>query len=155
MGFQYNVRSDKDTHFTGAIAQNAGEDESITLPGCLAGINGNARGNVKSITVISDQNLAWELNLWRSATHGTADIDTDKWLARWAFVAADGVQLAGAGSYLYYIDSLDIPYVDSDNSGKLHVTLTNRSATAKNAGATGEVIVDVRIQPPVFGWSGS
>lgn len=150
MAFQYNVRSDKDSHFAGAIAQNAGEDESLSLPACLAGINGNARGSVRSLTIISDQNLAWEVNVWRSATHGTADIDTDKWLGRWTFTAADGVQLAGSGSYLYYVDGLDIAYIDADNSGKLHLTLTNRSASAKNAGATGEVIVDIRMQPIGF-----
>lgn len=151
MAFQYHVRSDKDSHFTGGLAQNAGEDESLTLPACLAGINGNARGAVRSITVISDQNLDWEVNVWRSATHGTSDIDTDKWLGRWTFTAStDAKQLAGAGSYLYYIDGLDIPYTDADFSSKLHLTLTNRSATAKNAGATGEVILDVRMQPIGF-----
>lgn len=147
MAFQYNVRSDKDSHFTGAIAQNAGEDESLTLPACLAGINGNARGLVRSLTLVADQNLDWEVQFWRSGTHGAADIDTDKWIGGVVFTASsDAKQLAGSGSYLYYKGNLDIPYIDLDNSGKLHVTLTNRSAGAKGAGAVGEVIVDVRIE---------
>lgn len=151
MAFQYNVRSDKDSHFTGTIAQNAGEDESLTLPACLAGINGNARGAVRTITLIADQNLDWEVQFWRSATHGTSDIDTDKWIGKHKFTAStDALQLGGAGSYLYFVSGLNIPYNDADFSGKLHLTLTNRSATGKNAGATGEVIVDIALQPIGF-----
>lgn len=149
MAFEYNVRSVMGTHFTTEIVQNAGEDESLTLPACLAGINGNARGAVRSISIVSDENLAWEVQFWRSGTHG-ATVDALKWIGRWSFIATDAVRLAGAGSYLYYIDGLDIPYIDADNSGKLHVTLTNRSAAAKTAGANGEVVLDVRMQPIGF-----
>ena len=155
MGYQYQVKSDKDTHFAGGLAQNAGEDESLTMPGALAGINGDCKNQLKSLTIISDQNLDWEIMVWSSATHGVADLDTNQFIGRWTFAATDAVQVAGTGSYYYYIDGLDVSYADADYSGKLHLTLINRSATAKNAGATGEVVVKARLAPPVFGWSGS
>jgi hypothetical protein len=151
MGFQYEVVSLKGTHFTGAIAQNAAEYESITLLGALAGINGNARGQVRSITVISDENLDWEILLFRKNTFGTADLDADSFIGRWSFVAADAVRIAGAGSYYYYIDGLDVQYTDDDNTGRLHVALINRSAAAKTAGANGEVVLKVRLDPPAYG----
>lgn len=153
--YQFTVTSVSTTHFTGALATNAAETEDIALPGALAGVNGNARGEIRSITIISQQNLAWELEFWRSATHG-ATIDADKFIGRWTFAAVDGVQEAGAGNFRYYIDGLDIPYDDADGTGKLHISLVNRDAVAKLAqGAGGDVVVRTRIEPPVFGWAGS
>lgn len=155
MGYQYEVKSLKGTHFTGQILQNAGESENLTMPGALAGINGDSKGQLKSIAIISDENLNWEVMLFRKDTFGTSDLDTDSFIGRWSFVATDAVRVAGAGSYYYYIDGLDVMYTDADNSGELHVILLNRSAAAKTAGAAGEVVVKFRLAPPVFGWSGS
>jgi len=149
MPFSYTVRSDKDTHFTGAIAQNASEAEDIALPGALAGINGNARSHLRSITILSDQNLAWEVMLFSSDTQEDTDADVDTMVGWWQFSTAGAVQLAGAGLFRYYIDGLAVPYVDDDNSGELHVKLVNRSATGKNAGATGEVIIELALEPMV------
>jgi hypothetical protein len=147
MPFQYTVRTDKDSHFTGAIAQNAKEDENVSLPGALAGVNGNARSLIRSIVVQSDENLAWELAFWSKDTFDDTDLDVDTFQSRWTFVVADGIRFGGAGQYYYYIDGLDIPYVDGDNSGELHISLVNRSSSGKSSGGSGEAIVAVTMQP--------
>lgn len=147
MAFIYTVQSDKDSHFTGAIAQNAGESENLVLPGCLEGIRGNARSILRAIAIESDENLDWEIWLFRKDAFQVSDLDTDSWVGRWSFVAADAVRLAGAGQYLYYIDGLAVPYFDADNTGELHVTLINRSAAGKTAGAAGEIVVKFFLEP--------
>ena len=74
-------------------------------------------------------------------------MDLDAFQSRWTFVTADGIRYAGTGQYYYYIDGLDIPYLDEDNSGELHLSLVNRSAGAKSAGSGGEVVVSITMQP--------
>lgn len=137
------VQSDKDLHFTGAIAQDAEERENIVLPQALGSANfRRARSRLKALRILSDQNLAWEIDLYGKDTFGDpADLDSNSWIGRWGFQAADGLRIAGAGPYLYYIDGLDVPYEDQDATGELHVSLVNRSATAKSAGAAGEIVV--------------
>lgn len=149
MAFVYSVVSDKDVHFTGEIVQNASEAENIALPAALDGVNGNARGIIRAVTLISDQGLDWELYFFGSDLFGEADLDADGYLGRCKFTAStDGIQLGGSGSYYFYKEGLEIPYLDADNSGELHVALVNRSAGAKTAGANGEVVVKLHIEPP-------
>lgn len=154
------VRSDKDEHFTGAIVQHAEERENITMPAALGG-----RLRLVCITLISDQQLAWELDFWFSKTFSGAavgaDLDLDTFAGKWAFAAADGTQIGGAGPYYYHISGLDIPYRDNDHpqttaqakkaevasNPKLHVCLVNRSAAAKTAGAAGEIVAEFGFVP--------
>jgi len=152
MAFVYTVVSDKDTHFTTALAQNASESENLLLPTALDGVNGNARSIIRGITVISDQNLDWQLVFFNSDTFVNADIDLNTAIASYKFTAStDALQVGGSGSYYYFKDGLNLPYLDADNTGELHVLLVNRSATGKNAGATGEVVIKVHMEPPGFG----
>ena len=147
MPFQFTVRTDKDTHFTGAIAQNAKEDENVVLPGAMSGVNGNARNMVRSLMLQSDENLAWEVAFWsKDSFEDTSDMDADAFRSRWSFVVADGVQYGGTGQYYYYIDGLNIPYQDEDNSGELHISLVNRSSSGKSSGSSGEVIIAITMQ---------
>lgn len=146
----YKLQTDKDVEFTGAIVQNASEQENIVLTPTLQGVNGTAQVFIRAIGIISDQNLAWELQFWSTDGFEDSNLDLDSNVGRWTFQAADGVQIAGTGSYYYYIDGLSIPYYDDDHTGELHVSLVNRSATSKNAGATGEIVVKVWAEP--MGW---
>ncbi|MFH1107740.1 MAG: hypothetical protein V1790_00875, partial [Planctomycetota bacterium] len=57
-----HVRTDKDTHFTGALVTNAGELENIVLPGAI-GAGGHSRARVRAISILSDQALDWEVML--------------------------------------------------------------------------------------------
>lgn len=141
--FTYKFRTDKDLNFAGSLAQNAIAYEDVVVPGCLRGVNGNGRVRLRSIMLQSDQNLDWELWLFSGVAHANADMDLDTALGKWSFTAAMAVQIAGAGQYYYYIDGLDVSYVDEDNSGKFHIGLVNRSATSKNAGGTGEIVIQM------------
>lgn len=130
----YIVKSDKDTHFTGALAQNAHEEESLQL---------HARRNrcvILDVTVLSDQNLAWDVYFWSTDAFDNADLDLDSAIGKVSFVVADGEQIGGTGAYRYHANGLAIPYNDEDETGELHVSVVNRSGTSKNAGATGEVV---------------
>ena len=149
LGNLITVQSDKDLHFTGAIAQNAEERENIVLPQALGSANfRRARSRLKALRIISVENLAWEINLYGKDSFGSElDIDLMGFIARWAFQAADGLQIAGAGPYLYYIDGLDIPYEDADATGELHVSLVNRSAAGKSAAAAGNIVVAFIFDP--------
>ena len=139
----YRIRTDKDVEFTGAIAQNAAENENIVVGWADANLNLTLTG----ITVVSDQNLAWELDFWNSDAFGSSsNMDLDGWIGFWGWLATDGAQIAGTGNYRYYIDGLEIPLYDADGTGELHVSLVNRSATSKNAGASGEIVVTFHVQ---------
>ena len=150
----FTVRSDKDTHFTGEIVQHAGEKENLVMPGSLGG-----RSRIVGVRIISDENLAWEPNIFGSdAFEGGApgaDLDTDSFLGRHAFAVGDGLQIAATGPYYYFVSDLDIPYRDGDHPGpsgvsaspELHVWLVNRSAGAKTAGAAGEIMVEFLLVP--------
>ncbi len=145
---QYEWKTDPTANFRAAIAQNAKTDLSLTLPPTLQGVNGNARSVLRSLTIASIQNLDWELWLWESATHavltgGVTAAGTNV-VGRWTFAAGDGIQDV-TGDYIYYIDGLDIPYFDADNSGKLHMSLVNRSAASKSANDAGAIQVKGRI----------
>lgn len=145
MAWQYKIRTDKDTHFAGAIAQNASEEENIVLPVGIQGINGNGEIIIRSIMLQADQNLSWELMFWATDGFANADLDLDTFISRWTFAVADGVQIGATAQYYYYIEGLDIPVRDEDSTGELHISLVNRSATGKNSGATGEVVVQLSV----------
>lgn len=149
------VDTDPATQFESAIAQNAEEREDW-VPDAALSASPDCRGRVVGISIISDQQLAWELNFWsRVAQSAATTVALDSFLGRWAFAAADGLQIAGAGSFRYSIFGLDLTVIDEDPladrtapyPGRLHVSLVNRSATSKNAGGTGEFKLRLFIDP--------
>ena len=150
------IRSDKDNHFTGAIIQNADEEENLAHPSYAGfpagqipdGIS-RARLYIRELRVWSDQNLSWEVQFYSSDTFENADADLDTFLGSFTFAVADGLQLAGAGLFRYSQTKLELYYFDADNTGEIHVKLVNRSATSKNAGATGEVVVAIAVEPMI------
>jgi hypothetical protein len=108
---------------------------------------------LNNIEIISDQNLAWEVWLWATSSfnNNASDLDAVYPYGRWAFTAADGVQIAATGPFYYFISGLGVPYQDGQNLSKLNVMLVNRSATSKNAGASGEIVIKFALEPAV-GW---
>lgn len=134
------IRSLKGTDFTAGLAQGFGT--AAELPDLE-----NNQGSVNSLVILSDQNLAWSLLFFATTGGADPDLDLDTYLGRIDFAAEDGVQLDAAGAYRYDASGLDIPYRDDDALGILHVVLMNRSATAKNAGATGEVVTVIGYRP--------
>lgn len=133
------IRSDKDAEFTDALVTNAFEDEN------LGGLNGNT-GRIRSIVILSVQQLAWEIAFYSSDTFRSADADLDAFLEQFQFRAANGLQDAGAGLFRYAVTGLDIPIVDDEGTNELHVSIINRDAVAKIAGALGEMIVLVTVE---------
>lgn len=129
------VTTDKDSHFTGALAQNAKEDESIVVD------LKDDRCVIVSIALQSDENLAWDVFFWKTSEFDNTNLDDDDFIGYVSFAAADGVRIGGAGQYYYSKDSLAIPYVDEGDASKLHVSLVCRSAAGKTAGAAGEVVI--------------
>ena len=146
------IRTDKDTHFVGALAQNAGEAADIVLDlyTAMAATRLGAKEPAKSARLIvreiriwSDQNLAWELQFWADDDYEETNADLDAFLGSHKFAVSDGAQNAGTGLYRYCQTKLELFYTDRDLTGEVHLKLFNRSATSKNAGATGEVVVEL------------
>lgn len=149
LGRVFFVTTDKDTDFTGALAQNAAATANLAVPQ----LPSDAQCRLKNIAIISDQQLAWEIWLWATTSFNTGITDLDALypFGRWSFDSSSGVQIAGTGPYYYYIDGLDVPYMDSAKLSQLHVMLVNRSAASKSAGAAGEIVVKFCLEP-TLGW---
>lgn len=156
--YEQPVTSKSTVNFTEALAQNAASAmNALTLPAKTAW------WFIRAITIVSVENLAWELWLFKSATSFTANVDSDGFIGAWAFsaIAAQGVGYPVAGNllYRYYVDGNMLPYFDADQmvytngtlapgvtpqgpaNAKLHVKLVNRSAAAKTAGVGGAINV--------------
>jgi len=146
MGFAY-IATDKDTHFTGALAENAIESESVDMPAdwITADIE---KCIISEMSFQSDQNLDWELIFWANSDYNETDLDNSKVITRISLAATTADQIAGTAQYIYDNPlAQSIEYVDEDNTSKIHVSLLNRSATGKNAGATGEVVLRMGCTP--------
>lgn len=134
------------SQFRSALAQNAGENLSLDLAAQkLATVGQRVDVLIKSIQIISTEDLQWELWFWGRNTFNTADPDTNTFRGKWWF-AVSGSRIAASGLYIYYVDGLLIPYQDLDQTTKLHMTLVNRSAAAKSADAAGALRVQLGLE---------
>lgn len=135
------IDSDKDSHFTTSIAQNAIETENLT------GLS-DSNITITGVSVQADEALDFRLWLFGTDGHADTDLDDDEFID---FVdldlATNGAQIAGAGQYYYAQTGLNIDYEDEDASNELHLALQNLSAAAKTAGAAGEVKVKIFYTP--------
>ncbi len=136
----FTLTSDKDSHFSGAIVQNATEEEN------LVGLASN-RIRITSITIQSDQSLDYRLIFFNTDAFANSDLDVDDLAGEVELdIPSYGFRIAGANQYYMSVHGLTLDYEDEDGSYELHVALQNLSATAKNAGATGEVVVTISYQ---------
>ncbi len=148
-GFLFPIVSLKGSNFTEGLAQWVA---SAMNNRPLWPSSGSRRFLIRAIEVLARENFGPELNFFSTAAGFTTDPATDTAIARFGFIATMGEQIGGAGLWRYYVDGLAIPYVDLDtvNTGTpptLHVILQNISATAKTAGAPGEIVVTVYVEP--------
>ena len=158
------VRTDKDVHFTAAIAQNAGLHVTLTAQyigaqlRCVLGADGflpallpRMRARVRAIRILSKENLAWEVWFFANRLFATTNADTETFLGRWSFLATDGIRATVAAvldtHYHYYASGLDIPLEDTDQMGQLYLRLVNRSASGKSADSDGELVVELLLEP--------
>lgn len=140
MGQFLTLRSDKDSHFTGAIAQNAVESENLT------GLAWN-KVRIRGIMLQADQQLKFRLIFWSKDTLDDTNLDLDAYIGEQEVdLVASGFQVAGANQWYLDIRGLSIDYQDEDSTNELHISLQNLSPTAKAAGATGEVVVEVTME---------
>src|SRR5689334_11656713 len=108
------VRTNPATQFIAGLAQNAADTVNLVQPpaGQSAGdgfadpgLAGSpaARFRARGITIASVQNLAWEISLWGTSTFNASPTDPtlSYLLGRWAFAAADGLEIGGTGLYYY------------------------------------------------------
>lgn len=142
------IDSDKDTHFTSALALDAVEEEDISFPAdwATAGIQ---KCVVKNVSILSDQALDWELQFYSTDAKSSTDADLDSIITTLEFAAADAKQNAGTGLYRYDLDPSTFPfnYIDNDSTSEFHLILANRDAVSKNAGGTGEIKIRITAEP--------
>jgi hypothetical protein len=80
--------------------------------------------------------------LFNKDSFADTDLDVDNFYSEVELdLATYGWRIAGAGQYYMILNGLSVDYEDSDGTNELHVALQNLSASAKNAGATGEVVI--------------
>jgi hypothetical protein len=149
-------------HFTDGLLSNVAELETLDLPGVI-GAGGIGRCRIRGAILWANDNCDFEFQVYGKAIGPNDDPNLCSYCGRWTWVAADGVQNAGAGLYRYYIDGLDIAYEDQDSEGsgvpplpvglaKIHLLLVNRSAmTKKEAYADGGRLRLVLNVEPVYG----
>lgn len=129
----YTLETDKDTHFTGAIAQNAKEDENLT------GLQGD-KIVITDVMIESEQNLGYRVLFWRLNSFEDADLDIDAFIG---FVDLDivnsGFRIGAANQYYLNVTDVNLHYEDEDASTELHVSLQPYTGAKLAAGAGGDV----------------
>lgn len=122
--------------FAGSLAQNAGVNGRVRLAEAVAA-GRVCQAYIRSIQITSADQLDWEFWFWRNKKFQQGPDATQESFAGYvAFTGSTaGRRIAGAGLYYYAVDNLAVPYYDADGEGFLNVTLINRSAGGKTAGA--------------------
>ena len=138
----YTIRSDKDTHFTGALGQYAKEDEN------LSGMITN-RARITGLTLIADQQLKLKVLIWSKDTFDNAtNLDLDTLVTEIDMdLTVYGWQIDGSGPWRMDMRNIALDIFDDDNTNELHISLMNMSGTGKTAGSSGEVVVQVTYSP--------
>jgi len=143
-----HLDSDKDIHFTTAIAVNAKEDENI------AGLTKNkiliVGVAIQAKVPLQDVPKHYRAIFWRTDGFDDVDLDLDRFIGAVELNLVNGWQIAGANQY-YWDEKLGrgngIEYTDEDGSNELHVSLQNLGVGAKTAGVNGEVKLTISYVP--------
>jgi hypothetical protein len=141
------IRSDITAHFTGALITNAMESETIAFPQTIAGTN---EVIIEGIILQSIQNLDWDVFMWTSIEYDNTSLNVDSFLDYITLPSSMGKSIGGAGQYYYSATGLQTRYKDLDGTKKLHISIVNRSATSKIAGANGAVSLTAVVSPILF-----
>ena len=137
------IETDKDVHFTGAITQFNQETENLTS------LTDN-RIFIRGINAQSKQKLKYRLTFWTKDTFEDTDINVDSYIDDVILDFTDDnstFRINNANQYYLNISDLGILYEDDDSTNEIHCSLQNLSATSKNAGATGEIQIDIKYAP--------
>jgi len=131
----YTVASNKDSHFTEALAKDAVERENIT------GLRSN-RIRISKITFQADQQLHFALILYGTDDFEETDLDEDRFISYTEFNLPKYGFTQTTGQYRMDIEALNIDYEDLDGTREIHAVLKNLDPTAKVAGSSGEVKIE-------------
>lgn len=132
--------TDPATQFITALATNAGANLALDIGQALGH---RARGRLVTVSIRAVQNLIWEVYFWRTSDYNGA-IGVGGYLGRAPFQVADGTQIAAAGLF-HYQRAVDIPIASDDNTGRIFMTLVNRSALS--AGGANQIKIELGIDP--------
>ena len=130
------------SHFTESIAMDAQETENLT------GLTGN-RYMVRGVNIQSVQPLKYRLIFWGKDTFDDTDLDTDSYIddVELDMTNSPAFRIDNANQHRLNVGALEILYEDYDITKELHISLQNLSATAKLAGASGAVQLDIKVSP--------
>jgi len=135
------LSSDKDTHFTEAIALNAIENENIS------GLLWN-KITIREINIQAKEAMLFTVWFWGSSTLEDTDLDVDSYRE---FVNLDvstsGKRIGLANQYYLSSSNLHILYEDSDGTFTLHCGLMVSAGAGKTAGVLGEIQIDIGYTP--------
>jgi len=136
----YSISSDKDTHFYGALAQYAKEDENIT------GLVGD-KIRITGVSIQGDEDLDFYLMFWNTDDFENTDMDVDDFCSMVHLdMSSNAIRIGAANQYYYALDDLAIDYEDEDGTQELHVSLYCADAAGKTAAAAGEVAIQIRYE---------
>lgn len=154
LGQIIDLATDPAVDFLDAIAGTDQILEDILFDLSICGTP-TARCRIVGLTIVSTQNLDWQVWLWNKAAGPGAGIAENSFIGYWGFVAANAVQsgIAGDSLYYYFIPGLDIYYVDEDGldardpndpAGRFHIGL---KGAGKNQGAGGAIKIIFHVDP--------
>lgn len=129
------LSSDPATQFTDASATGVGELEPISA----GSLGDQARGRVQRVTIRTADNLAYDVLFFATPAGNGATQALNRFLGRVPFLVADGVQVGGAGLWLYSLPC-DIPVRDDVKGSKVYCMVVNRSVAARTGGANNLVV---------------
>jgi len=129
-------------HFTESIVINAHESESLT------GLASN-RYMIRAVNIQSIQPLKYLLEFYGTDSFDSTDIDTDSFIdhVELDMSAYPAFRVNNANQYKLNVGALEILYEDYDVTRELHISLHNLSPTAKIAGVSGAVQLDIKMSP--------
>lgn len=155
--FWFPVVSKPGTNFTEALLA-AGS--TLTPPFAGSAINVlpgvppvfSRRYWIRAIEYVAKENVGLEFDFFGSAAGNTTDPATNTFISRYQFGSVNGVQYNGAGLYLYFSGTLQIPYFDLDTanavpSPNLNVGIQNIDTVAKSADAAGAIACTFWLEP--------
>lgn len=148
--FLHPVYAKGSVNFREALAAAGVATPVNALPG-VPPIN-SRRYFIRAVSALAMEHIGMTFLFFGTSSAPTADVDTDRFISSFGFVAGQGIQHNNAGLWRYYVDGLMIPYY-MDGAGNtitpatLNVALQLQGAVAKSANDAGAVSVTFWLEP--------
>ena len=130
----YFIVTDKDLHFTTAIAVNGKEDENIP------GLYKTNKALIPNIAIQAKEAKHYVVWFFSKDSFDDVDLNLDAYMGLVDFdLETNGRRIGGANQYYWDEKKTQIYYNDEDLTKELHISLQNLGPGAKSAGVPGEV----------------